>query len=233
MNLSERYSRQIMLEPIGEAGQKKLSQASVLLVGVGGLGSPIALYLTGAGVGRLGLIDGDVVSESNLQRQVLYTEEEIGRPKAECARRRLQALSSMIEIDVYPYFLTRDNALSIIQNYDIVVDGCDNFATRYLIDDCCRETGKPYVYGTIGEFRGQASVFNYRGGIGYRDLYPDEMELTASPSKPGGVLGVVPGIIGSIEAAETIKIITDSGEPLRNRLFTIDVLTLKTEILEF
>ena len=150
MNLSERYSRQIMLEPIGEAGQKKLSQASVLLVGVGGLGSPIALYLTGAGVGRLGLIDGDVVSESNLQRQVLYTEEEIGRPKAECARRRLQALSSTIEIDVYPYFLTRDNALSIIQNYDIVVDGCDNFATRYLIDDCCRETGKPYVYGTIG-----------------------------------------------------------------------------------
>ena len=233
MNLSERYSRQIMLEPIGEAGQKKLSQASVLLVGVGGLGSPIALYLTGAGAGRLGLIDGDVVSESNLQRQVLYTEEEIGRPKAECARRRLQALSSTIEIDVYPYFLTRDNALSIIQNYDIVVDGCDNFATRYLIDDCCRETGKPYVYGTIGEFRGQASVFNYRGGIGYRDLYPDEMELTASPSKPGGVLGVVPGIIGSIEAAETIKIITDSGEPLRNRLFTIDVLTLKTEILEF
>ena len=133
MNLSERYSRQIMLEPIGEAGQKKLSQASVLLVGVGGLGSPIALYLTGAGVGRLGLIDGDVVSESNLQRQVLYTEEEIGRPKAECARRRLQALSSTIEIDVYPYFLTRDNALSIIQNYDIVVDGCDNFASVILL----------------------------------------------------------------------------------------------------
>ena len=233
MNITERYSRQIMLDEIGEAGQKKLSEASALLVGVGGLGSPVSLYLTGAGIGRLGLVDGDTVSESNLQRQVLYTESEIGMPKVECAQKRLQALSSSIQIDTYPFFLSPENAFSLIQDYDIVIDGCDNFATRYLIDDCCIQSGKPYVYGTIGEFHGQVSVFNYRGGMNYRDLYPDEKELISRPQKTGGVLGAVPGIIGCIEAAETIKIITGCGEPLRNKLFTIDILTLKSDILEF
>ena len=217
----ERYSRQIMLPEIGNEGQKKLSEASVLLVGVGGLGSPISLYLTGAGIGRIGLIDADVVSESNLQRQVLYTE------------RRLQALSGNIQIDTYQEFFSEKNAMSLVEKYDLVIDGCDNFATRYLINDCCVAAGKPYIYGTIGEFFGQASVFNYQGGMTYRDLYPDEQELTSKPRTINGVIGVVPGIIGCIEASETIKVITGCGKPLRNRLFTIDVLSMQSEILEF
>ena len=182
----ERYSRQIMLPEIGNEGQKKLSEASVLLVGVGGLGSPISLYLTGAGIGRIGLIDADVVSESNLQRQVLYTEQEIGLPKVECAKRRLHALSRNIQIDTYQEFFSEKNAMSLVKKYDLVIDGCDNFATRYLINDCCVATGKPYIYGTIGEFFGQASVFNYQGGMTYRDLYPDEQELTSKPRTING-----------------------------------------------
>ena len=140
----ERYSRQIMLPEIGNEGQKKLSEASVLLVGVGGLGSPISLYLTGAGIGRIGLIDADVVSESNLQRQVLYTEQEIGLPKVECAKRRLQALSGNIQIDTYQEFFSEKNAMSLVEKYDLVIDGCDNFATRYLINDCCVAAGKNF-----------------------------------------------------------------------------------------
>ena len=233
MDFTARYSRQIMLGEIGIEGQRKLAGASVLLVGAGGLGSAIALYLTGAGIGRLGIVDGDTVSESNLQRQVLYTEQEVGQPKSDCARRRLQALSSATQIDVYPFFLTRENALPVIRQYDIVVDGCDNYATRYLLDDCCREAGIPYVYGSIGEFRGQVSVFNYRGGMHYRDLFPDEQGQTSQPKTVGGVLGVVPGIVGAAEAAEVIKIVTGCGEPLRNKLFTIDVLTMQTDIFEF
>ena len=229
----ERYSRQIMLPEIGNEGQKKLSEASVLLVGVGGLGSPISLYLTGAGIGRIGLIDADVVSESNLQRQVLYREHELGLPKVECAKRRLQALSGNIQIDTYQEFFSEKNAMSLVEKYDLVIDGCDNFATRYLINDCCVAAGKPYIYGTIGEFFGQASVFNYQGGMTYRDLYPDEQELTSKPRTINGVIGVVPGIIGCIEASETIKVITGCGKPLRNRLFTIDVLSMQSEILEF
>ena len=198
----ERYSRQIMLPEIGNEGQKKLSEASVLLVGVGGLGSPISLYLTGAGIGRIGLIDADVVSEN-------------------------------IQIDTYQEFFSEKNAMSLVEKYDLVIDGCDNFATRYLINDCCVAAGKPYIYGTIGEFFGQASVFNYQGGMTYRDLYPDEQELTSKPRTINGVIGVVPGIIGCIEASETIKVITGCGKPLRNRLFTIDVLSMQSEILEF
>ena len=213
----ERYSRQIMLPEIGNEGQKKLSEASVLLVGVGGLGSPISLYLTGAGIGRIGLIDADVVSESNLQRQVLYTEQEIGLPKVECAKRRLQALSGNIQIDTYQEFFSEKNAMSLVEKYDLVIDGCDNFATRYLINDCCVAAGKPYIYGTIGEFFGQASVFNYQGDMTYRDLYPDEQELTSKPRTINGVIGVVPGIIGCIEASETIKVITGCGKALRAR----------------
>lgn len=232
MNI-ERYSRQIMLPEIGEEGQRKLSQASVLLVGVGGLGSPVSLYLTGAGIGRIGLIDADVVSESNLQRQVLYTENEIGLPKVECAKRRLQALSSHIQIDTYPELFSKENATELVGKYDLVIDGCDNFATRYLINDCCVSAGKPYIYGTIGEFFGQVSVFNYQGGMTYRDLFPDEKELTSRPRAINGVIGVVPGIIGCIEASETIKVITGCGTPLRNRLFTIDIRSMQSEILEF
>ena len=229
----ERYSRRIMLPEIGEEGQKKLSLASALIVGVGGLGSPISLYLTGAGIGRLGLIDADVVSENNLQRQILYTEKEIGLPKVECAKRRLQALSSHTQIDTYPELFSKENAFELIKKYDLIIDGCDNFATRYLINDCCMSAGKPYIYGTIGEFFGQVSVFNYQGGMSYRDLFPDEKELTSRPCTINGVIGAVPGIIGCIEASEAIKIITGCGEPLRNRLFTIDVLSMQSEILKF
>ncbi|MCP9612024.1 HesA/MoeB/ThiF family protein [Coprobacter tertius] len=229
---NKRYERHLLLKEIGEEGQRKLQEASVLLVGVGGLGSPIALYLTAAGIGRIGLIDGDVVSESNLQRQVLYTEKEIGLLKVRCAKQRLQALSSGTEIEIYPDFLAPENAENIIKQYDIIVDGCDNYTTRYLINDTCIKTGKPYVYGTIGEFQGQVSVFNYQNGMTYRDLYPDEVELKSIPKATAGVLGVVPGIIGCTEAAEVIKLITGCGEVLRNRLFTIDVLSMQTQILQ-
>lgn len=229
----ERYSRQIMLPEIGEEGQQKLSRASVLLVGVGGLGSPISLYLTGAGIGRIGLVDADVVSESNLQRQVLYTEDEIGLLKVECAERRLRALSGHIQIDTYPVLFSKENAAELVDKYDLIIDGCDNFATRYLINDCCVASGKTYIYGSIGEFSGQASVFNYQRGMTYRNLFPDEKELISRPRTINGVIGVVPGIIGCIEATEAIKVITGCGEPLRNRLFTIDVRSMQSEILEF
>lgn len=227
----ERYNRHILLKEIGEKGQQKLLEASVLLIGAGGLGSPIALYLVAAGIGHLGIVDGDVVSESNLQRQVLYTSDEVGKPKVECAKQRLSALSKDTCIDAHPFFLDGDNAEGLISQYDIIVDGCDNFTTRYLINDTCVKCGKTYVYGSIGEFHGQVSVFNYRGGMNYRDLFPEEKQLTSQPRITSGVLGVVPGIIGCTQAAETIKIITGCGDVLRNRIFSIDVLTMQTDIL--
>ena len=166
----ERYNRQIQLDEIGEKGQTLLRQAKVLIVGVGGLGSPIAIYLCGAGVGTIGLVDDDKVSETNLQRQILYNETEIGKPKALCAKERLQKLNSNICIEAYPTRLTKENAQEIISRYDIVVDGCDNFQTRYLINDTCLLLNKVYVYGAIRAFDGQVSVFNYQGGKNYRDL---------------------------------------------------------------
>lgn len=230
--MTERYSRHTMLAEIGEEGQRRLSQASVLLVGVGGLGSPIALYLVAAGVGRIGLVDSDVVSESNLQRQVLYVEAEIGLPKVECATLRLKSLNSNVLIDSYDTRLDEDNARQLIENYDIVVDGCDNFTTRYIIDEVCAELGKPYVYGSIGAFRGQVSTFNYQGGMRYSDLYPDREALTSKAHPAVGVVGVMPGVIGCIEAAEVIKIASGCGTPLRNRLYTIDLLTMQSYVLE-
>ncbi len=230
--MGERYSRHTMLPQIGDEGQQRLHQASVLLVGVGGLGSPIALYLAASGVGRIGLVDSDVVSESNLQRQVLYKECEIGKLKVECAKGRLKELNSEITVDIYPTRFDATSARELVSKYDIVVDGCDNFATRYLIDDTCAELNKPYVYGSIGEFHGQVSLFNYQGGMRYRTLFPDEEALTQRPSKVMGVMGVVPGVIGCIEATEVIKVITGCGTTLRNRLYTIDLLTMQSNILE-
>lgn len=229
----ERYRKHILLKEIGEEGQLKLREASVLLVGVGGLGSPVSLYLTAAGIGRLGLMDDDTVSESNLQRQVLYTTGEIGLPKVECAKRRLNALSPDTVIETYPTRLCEGNAGEIISRYDIVVDGCDNYATRYLINDTCMQLGKPYVYGTIGEFEGQVAVFNYQNDFSYRNIYPDEEYLTSLPRPELGVMGAIPGIIGSVEASETIKIITGAGTTLNNRLFTIDALSMEVNILSF
>lgn len=228
----ERYSRQIMLPEIGEAGQRKLAEASVLIIGVGGLGSAVATYLTGAGVGRIGLMDHDTVSLSNLQRQVLYTEATVGLPKVTIAAERLKSQSSATRFDLYPEGLTPENGIGIISKYDIVIDCTDNYATRFLIDDTCSETGKPWVHGAIGAFRGQVSVFNYLRKCRYSDLYPDRETLCALPRGVNGVIGAVPGIIGTIQAAEAIKLIAGFGELLDGRLFTIDIKTLKTEIID-
>lgn len=226
-----RYNRQIILPEIGEEGQAKLKAAKVLIVGVGGLGSPIALYLAGAGVGTLGLVDDDEVSISNLQRQVLYTEDELGDFKAVCAAMRLTALNSEITVNSCPGRLSKENAQALISDYDIVVDGCDNFATRYLINDVCAEQGKPYVYGAICGFEGQVSVFNYgKTKKTYRDLYPNEEEMLHMPPPPKGVIGVTPAITGSVEATEVLKIICGFGEVLAGKLWTIDLRTWQSNI---
>lgn len=224
--MESRYDRQVMLPEIGEEGQRRLSSARVLIVGVGGLGSPIALYLAGAGVGSIGLVDGDRVSRSNLQRQVLYAEDEIGELKAVRAKERLLRLNGSLNVTAYPTMLDAGNAREIISSYDIVVDGCDNFATRYLINDVCIEQDKVYVYGAIRAFDGQVSVFNYGGRYSYRDLFPDEEGMLSMPSPEKGVMGVTPGIVGSVEAAEVIKVICGFGEVLSGRLWHIDLKTM-------
>ena len=226
----ERYLRQLMLPEIGEEGQRKLSVAKVLIVGVGGLGSPISLYLAGAGVGTIGLVDDDVVSISNLQRQILYTETEVGIKKAVCAKERLRQLNQDIQLNAYPTRLTKENAEEIISHYDIVVDGCDNFATRYIINDACVKLRKVYVYGAICGFEGQVSVFNHNNSVNYRNLYPDEEEMMKMPPPFKGVIGVTPAIVGSVEATETIKIICGFGDVLSGKLWTIDLRTLQTYI---
>lgn len=179
--MEERYARQTMLPEIGEQGQRRLSEASVLIVGIGGLGSAAALYLTGAGVGRIGLADADTVSKSNLQRQVLYTEGQVGMPKSAAARERLAALSSHTAFECRPEGITPENARPILDGYDLILDCCDNFPTRYLLDDLCAACRKPWVHGSIGEFYGQVTVFNGRKGRRYRDLYPDRKALCARP----------------------------------------------------
>ncbi len=199
--------------------------------GVGGLGSPVALYLAGAGVGTIGLVDDDAVSLSNLQRQVLYSEAEVGLPKALQAKKRLEALNGSIAIEAYPVRLAPGNAEEIIARYDIVADGCDNFATRYLINDTCVRLGKAYVYGAIRAFDGQVAVFNYEGGPAYRRLFPDEEAACALPRPPQGVLGVTPGMVGCAEAAEVLKIIGRCGDVLSGKLWTIDLMTMQTQIV--
>lgn len=227
-----RYDRQIALPEIGEEGQKKLRQAKVLVVGVGGLGSPIALYLTAAGIGTLGLMDDDVVNISNLQRQVLYAETEIGQPKVLCAAKRLQQLNKEVKIHMHPFRLNGSNARSIITEYDIVVDGCDNFATRYLISDVCAALGKPYVYGAIRGLEGQASVFCYGASPKtYRDLHPDEEATLQMPAPEKAVIGVTPAAVGNVEASETLKLICGYGEVLAGKLWTIDLRTMQSHIL--
>ncbi len=224
-----RYQRQTSLPEIGEAGQKRLRDAKVLIVGLGGLGSPISLYLAGAGAGKLGLVDSDVVSLHNLHRQVLYSEAEVNRPKAECAARRIKALNSETSIEAYPLRLDASNALRIISGYDVVVDGCDNYATRYVISDACQALGVPYVYGAICGFQGQVSVFcRGRHAKTYRDLYPDELQ---NQTVPPPVIGVTPGIIGCVETNEVLKLIIGHGELLAGKLWTIDLRTMETCII--
>lgn len=222
-----RYSRHLMLPEVGLEGQRKLKAASVLVVGTGGLGSPIALYLAAAGVGRLGLVDDDVVDVSNLQRQILHSSAATGRPKVESARTRLADLNPEIEIVPYHTRLTSQNAMDIAAAYDIIVDGTDNFPTRYLLNDLCVLTGKPYIYGSIYRFDGQVSVFDARSGPCYRCLFPAPPPPHLAPTcADGGVLGILPGTIGSLQATETIKLILGAGSPLIGKLLLYDALDL-------
>lgn len=227
----ERYNRQIILPEIGPDGQRKLAAAKVLIVGVGGLGSPIALYLAGAGVGVMGLVDDDVVSVSNLQRQVLYDETQVGQPKVLCAQQRLSRLNSEITVGTHPERLTRDNAMEIISHYDIVVDGTDNFEVRYAISDACAALGKPYVYGAITGLEGQVAVFCV-GRTTYRTLFPNEAEMLAMPHPGKEVVGITPGIVGTVEASQVLQLICGYGEPLTDKLWTIDLRSLQSFIID-
>ncbi|MGN0220115.1 MAG: HesA/MoeB/ThiF family protein [Muribaculaceae bacterium] len=227
-----RYSRQTMLPEIGIEGQRRLASATVAVIGLGGLGSAAATYLTGAGVGHLILVDGDTVSLSNLQRQVLYTEATVGEPKSATAAARLAAQSSATRFDIIAENLTEANADSIVAGCDVVVDCTDNYAARYLIDDVCARHGCPWVYGSIGATDGQLAVFNYRRGVRYADLYPDRAALCALPRVTAGVIGVVPGVIGTLEASEATKIIAGFGDVLDGRLFTIDFKSMQTLIID-
>ncbi len=223
-----RYSRHLILPEVGLAGQRRIKAASVLIVGAGGLGSPLALYLAAAGVGRIGLVDFDRVDESNLQRQILHGTSSVGRPKLESAKERLADLNPGVRVDTYETRLTSENAFDVIRPYDIVVDGTDNFPTRYLVNDACALLGKPNVYGSIFRFEGQASVFDARTGPCYRCLYPDPPPPGLVPScAEGGVLGVLPGVIGVIQGIETLKIILGVGETLVGRLLLFDALSLR------
>jgi adenylyltransferase/sulfurtransferase len=232
-----RYNRHIIIPGFGVEAQAKLKQARVLVVGTGGLGSPVLLYLAAAGVGTLGIVDFDVVDDSNLQRQILYSVHEVGTAKVEAAAARLKALNPHINIEVHNTRLTSANALDLIARYDLVADGTDNFQTRYLVNDACVLLDKPNVYASIFQFEGQVSVFNYRfpsGELGpnYRDLYAEPPPPGLVPScAEGGVLGVLPGIIGSLQALEVIKVITGLGEPLAGRLFLFDALGFSTRTL--
>jgi sulfur-carrier protein adenylyltransferase/sulfurtransferase len=223
-----RYSRHLIMPEVGMDGQLKLKKAKVLLVGSGGLGAPLGLYLAAAGVGRLGIVDFDAVDFTNLQRQVTFGTSDVGRKKLEAARERLSNLNPEIQIDTFETRLTSENALDIIRDYDIVADGTDNFPTRYLVNDACVLLGKPNVYGSIFRFEGQASIFGYPGGPCYRCLYPEPPPPGLVPScAEGGVLGVLPGIIGCIQAMETLKLILGNGEPLIGRLLLFDALRMR------
>lgn len=234
----ERYSRHLIIPEFNIEGQRKLKAAKVLVVGTGGLGSPMLLYLAAAGVGTIGIIDFDVVDDSNLQRQVLYSVDDVGVPKVEAAKKRIQALNPHINIVVHETMLTSQNALDIVKDYDVVADGTDNFPTRYLVNDACVLLGKTNVYASIFRFEGQVSVFNYtdkEGNVGpnYRDLFPSPPPPGLVPScAEGGVIGVLPGIVGSLQANEVIKVITGVGEPLSGRLFIFDALSFITRTLK-
>ncbi|MFP4229128.1 MAG: molybdopterin-synthase adenylyltransferase MoeB [Salinivenus sp.] len=223
----QRYSRHLTLPEFGREGQEKLKNSSVLLVGAGGLGSPAATYLAAAGVGRIGLVDFDTVEASNLQRQILYGTSDVGRPKLEAASERLNDLNPHVEIDRHEVRLTSDNALDIIDDYDVVADGTDNFPTRYLVNDACVMTGTPNVYASIFRFEGQVSVFATEDGPCYRCLYEEPPPPGLVPScAEGGVLGILPGFIGTLQATEVIKLLTGIGTPLIGRLLMVDALNM-------
>ncbi|WP_134088933.1 HesA/MoeB/ThiF family protein [Olivibacter sp. XZL3] len=218
------YDRQIKLTGFGEIAQQKLSQAKVLVIGAGGLGCPILQYLATAGIGHIGVIDGDVVALHNLHRQILFSREDIGLPKVAVVVNKIKQLQPAIQLTSYPFSLTAENALDIISSYDLVVDGSDNFSTRYLVNDACVIADKAFVSGAVNDYTGQVSVFNYKEGPTYRCLYPDSPEPEYCHScSINGILNVLPGIIGLFMANEVIKIITDYGNPLSGKLLTIDI----------
>jgi adenylyltransferase/sulfurtransferase len=223
-----RYSRHLILPEVGVEGQQKLKAAKVLCIGAGGLGSPVALYLAAAGVGTIGIVDFDVVDYSNLQRQILHSTNDIGKPKLQSAKEKLLAMNPHMNVVTHDAALSSENALEIFKDYDIVVDGTDNFPTRYLVNDACVLLGKPNAYGSIFRFEGQASVFATKEGPCYRCLYPEPPPPGLVPScAEGGVLGVLPGVIGCIQATETLKLIIGAGEPLIGRFLIFDALRMK------
>jgi adenylyltransferase/sulfurtransferase len=222
-----RYGRHLVLPEVGVEGQRRIKAASVLVVGAGGLGSPLALYLAAAGVGRIGLVDFDAVDASNLQRQILHGTPDVGRPKLESARERIAHLNPGVCVDAHQTRLDRDNALALVGDYDVVADGTDNFATRYLVNDACTLTGRPNVYGSVFRFEGQASVFDAGRGPCYRCLFPEPPPPGLVPTcAEGGVLGVLPGVIGVIQAIEVLKLILGAGDPLVGRLLLFDALAM-------
>jgi adenylyltransferase/sulfurtransferase len=231
-----RYNRHIIIPGFGLESQQKLKAAKVLVIGSGGLGSPVLLYLTAAGVGTIGIVDFDIIEDSNLQRQVLFGIQEIGKPKVDAAKKRLEGLNPHVHFNVYNTHLNSQNAMDIMKEYDVIADGTDNFPTRYLVNDASVLLGKPNVYASIFQFEGQVSVFNYMGkndepGPNYRDLYPEPPPPGLIPScAEGGVLGVLPGIIGSLQALEVIKVITGVGEPLSGRFFIFDALNFESRV---
>jgi molybdopterin/thiamine biosynthesis adenylyltransferase/rhodanese-related sulfurtransferase len=223
-----RYSRHLIMPEVALDGQKKLKQARVLTVGAGGLGSPLALYLAAAGVGTLGIVDFDVVDESNLQRQIIHGTSDLGRPKMESAREKIEDINPNVKVEAFEEALTSENALEIFEDFDVIVDGTDNFPTRYLVNDACVLLGKPNVYGSIFRFEGQASVFYAEEGPCYRCLFPEPPPPGLVPScAEGGVLGILPGAIGTIQATETVKLLLGIGEPLIGRLLLYDALTMR------
>ena len=223
MEKYERYARQIILKEVGEQGQEKIQRACVLVIGAGGLGSPVLFYLAAAGIGTLGFMDDDVVSESNLQRQILYDSISVGLPKVDIARRKLELLNPACRLIPMNRRLTPENVGNIIPHYDVIVDATDNLSSRYVINDACVKYGKPFVYGSICEFQGQVSVFNYQGGPTYRDLYPYTEDIHKF-RQPAGVIGALPGTVGSIQATEVLKIILGNQPVLSGKLLLIDLL---------
>src|SRR5437870_510982 len=222
-----RYSRHLIMPEVALEGQKRLKAARVLLIGAGGLGSPLGLYLAAAGIGRIGLVDFDLVDFSNLQRQVVHFTTDVGRPKLQSAADKLRAINPEVQLDLYETRLTSANALSIFEPYDVIIDGTDNFPTRYLVNDACVLLKKPNVYGSIFRFDGQASVFAPPAGPCYRCLYPQPLPPGGVPScAEGGVLGILPGLIGCIQATEAIKLLLGKGEPLIGRLLLYDALQM-------
>ena len=228
----ERYARHIALPEVGEAGQERLKRAHVVIVGVGGLGSPAALYLAAAGVGTLTLVDGDIVSTSNLQRQIAHGTSTVNAPKVESARAKLRDLNPTIDVRAFPEHLTSENALTLFAKADVVIDATDNFSTRYLVNDACLMSAKPYVYASILRFEGQLSVFAHADGPCYRCLFPAPPADGLVPNcAEDGVLGVLPGILGTMQAAEALKLILQIGEPLVGRLLVVDALSMRTHEL--